>query len=45
MSRYHAHHAAKHVAYVADLLDSIPEGGGTMLDNTLVVWWNEMSHR
>jgi hypothetical protein len=25
------------------MLDSIPEGGGTVLDNTATVWFNEMS--
>ena len=29
------------VARVATALDAIPEGNGTMLDNTLVVWANE----
>jgi hypothetical protein len=29
------------VARLATALDAIPEGGGTMLDNTLVVWANE----
>jgi hypothetical protein len=30
------------VARLATQLDAIPEGSGTMLDNTLVVWVNEM---
>ncbi len=29
------------VAKLAMALDAVPEGGGTMLDNTLVVWANE----
>jgi hypothetical protein len=30
------------VARLATGLDAIPEGSGTMLDNTLIVWANEM---
>jgi hypothetical protein len=30
------------VARLAKQLDSVPEGGGTMLDNTLIVWANEI---
>lgn len=30
------------VARLATALDAVPEGGGTMLDNTLVVWANEL---
>jgi hypothetical protein len=30
-------------ANLVKLLDSIPEGGGTVLDNTATVWFNEMS--
>jgi hypothetical protein len=33
---------AEHVARVALALDAIPEGEGTMLDNTLIVWANEL---
>ena len=33
---------AGRVAELLDLLDSIPEGGGTLLDHTLVVWGNEL---
>lgn len=33
---------ASQFAYLLDKLDSIPERGGTMLDNTLVVWFNEL---
>jgi hypothetical protein len=29
------------VARLAAALDAVPEGSGTMLDNTLVVWANE----
>jgi hypothetical protein len=32
---------AKHYAYLIDKLNKIPEGGGTMLDNTAVVWLHE----
>jgi Protein of unknown function (DUF1552) len=30
-------------ANLVKMLDSIPEGGGTVLDNTATVWFNEMS--
>lgn len=33
---------AGQLAYLLDKLEAIPEGGGTMLDNTLVVWLNEL---
>lgn len=39
---------AEQVAYLLEKLDSIPEGDGTLLDNTLVVWGRELgatSHR
>src|SRR5262249_22404590 len=32
---------ASEVAKLAVDLNSVPEGGGTMLDNTLIVWGNE----
>ena len=47
MTNYNRRHA-EHVLELVELLDSVPEEGGTMLDNTLVVWLNEMangSHR
>lgn len=31
------------VAYLLGRLDSVPEGDGTVLDNTLVLWGNELS--
>jgi hypothetical protein len=37
MNRYYA----RSVARFATALDAVPEGNGTMLDNTLVVWANE----
>lgn len=42
MTRYHTHHATQIVEFL-ETLDSVPEGDGTMLDNTLVVWLNEMA--
>jgi hypothetical protein len=33
---------ARCVARLATALDAVPEGGGTMLDNTLIVWANEI---
>jgi hypothetical protein len=38
MNQYYASCVAK----LATALDAIPEGSGTMLDNTLVVWANEL---
>ena len=33
------------LAYVMGKLDKYPDaGGGTMLDNTLIMWWNEMGN-
>jgi hypothetical protein len=34
---------AEQLAYLLDRLAEIPEGDGTVLDNTLVVWGNEVS--
>jgi hypothetical protein len=34
---------AGHVAYLLAQLDSVPEGSGTMLDHTLVVWMAELA--
>lgn len=34
---------AGEVAYLLDALKAVPEGDGTMLDNTLVVWGNELA--
>ncbi len=39
--KIHAWYASQ-LAYFLDKLSSIHEGGGTMLDNTLVVWINEL---
>lgn len=33
---------ARHLATLLDELDSIPEAGGTMLDNTVVVWLTDL---
>jgi hypothetical protein len=33
---------ASQLAYFLDKLEAIPERGGTMLDNTVVVWFNEL---
>jgi hypothetical protein len=33
---------AQQVAYLMEKLDSVPEGDGTLLDNTLIVWGNEL---
>lgn len=35
---------AEQVAYLLERLSSIPEGDGTLLDNTLVVWSNEIAN-
>jgi hypothetical protein len=34
---------AGELAYLLDALKAVPEGEGTMLDNTLVVWGNELA--
>lgn len=34
---------AQQFAYLLEKLDSIPEGDGTMLDNTVILWGNELS--
>lgn len=39
--RIHAWYAEQ-LAYLLEKLASIPEAGGTMLDNTVVVWLNEL---
>lgn len=33
---------ADRFAYFLDLLDAVPEGNGTLLDNTLVIWGSEL---
>ncbi len=35
---------ASQLAYLLEKLGSIPERGGSMLDNTLVVWFNELGN-
>jgi hypothetical protein len=42
MTEYNLHHA-REIAFLLDLLDSVPEGTGTLLDNTVVVWLTEMA--
>lgn len=42
MADYMAYHAAQ-LAYALQKLDSIPEGGGTLLDNTVVLWLTELA--
>ena len=41
MTQYTAVHA-QHVADLLSTLESVPEGNGTMLDNTLVAWVGEL---
>ncbi len=43
MTRHMQWHAEQ-IALLADRLASVPEGDGTMLDNTVIVWVNELSH-
>ncbi|MEN0063974.1 MAG: DUF1552 domain-containing protein [Myxococcota bacterium] len=43
MTAYQAYHAERHFTRLLDKLDAIPEGSGTLLDNTLVVWMSEMA--
>jgi hypothetical protein len=33
---------ARHIAYLLEQLDSVPEGSGTLLDHTVVVWLPEL---
>ncbi|MCH9679964.1 MAG: DUF1552 domain-containing protein [Deltaproteobacteria bacterium] len=42
MTDYYAYHSAQ-VAELLGLLDGIPEGDGTMLDHTLVLWTSELA--
>ena len=42
MTDYSAYHAAQ-VAELLAALDAIPEGDGSMLDNTLVLWTSELA--
>ena len=41
MTKYTAVHA-QHVADLLTALDSVPEGNGTLLDNTMVAWLGEL---
>jgi hypothetical protein len=34
---------AQQFSYLLDRLDALPEGDGTMLDNTVVLWGNELA--
>jgi len=43
MTNYTAKYAA-YIAQLADQLDGIPEGNGTMLDNTIILWVSELAH-
>jgi len=38
INRWHA----EQLAYLIQSLDAVPEGGGTLLDHTVVVWLNEL---
>ncbi len=42
MTDYHTYQANRFRELV-ELLDSVPEGNGTMLDNTVCVWYNELA--
>ena len=42
MTTYGQVHAG-HMAQILAALDAIPEGSGTLLDNTVVVWMSEMA--
>lgn len=43
MTSVHKYHAER-LAYLLQKLDEIPEGDGSVLDNTAVLWLNECSH-
>ncbi|HJL17641.1 MAG TPA: DUF1552 domain-containing protein [Sandaracinaceae bacterium LLY-WYZ-13_1] len=42
MTEYNLVHA-RQLAFLLDLLDSVPEGDGTLLDHTCVLWLTELS--
>jgi hypothetical protein len=42
MTQYHLHQANAFRRLI-ETLDQVPEGSGTMLDNTIVVWTNELA--
>ncbi|MEL6345845.1 MAG: hypothetical protein AAFV53_22230, partial [Myxococcota bacterium] len=42
MAQYMAYHAAQ-FARIMEVLDRIPEGDGSLLDNTVVVWMSELA--
>ncbi len=42
MASYMAYHASQ-LAYILGVLDAIPEGGGTLLDNTVILWISELA--
>jgi hypothetical protein len=43
MTTYTAKYA-DYIAQLADKLDAIPEGNGTMLDHTIILWVSELAH-
>ncbi len=43
VSRIHRWHA-EHVAALCDQLKAIPEGNGTVYDNTIILWTNELGN-
>lgn len=43
MATIHAYHASV-LAYLIDKLKQIPEGDGTVFDNTAILWTNECAH-
>ena len=42
MAAYMAYHSAQ-LAQIIELFDSIPEGGGSLLDNTVILWITELA--
>ena len=42
MASYIAYHANQ-MAYILSVLDAIPEGGGSLLDNTVILWISELA--
>jgi hypothetical protein len=42
MTDYMAYHAAQ-LAHIIELFDSIPEDGGSLLDNTVILWITELA--
>lgn len=43
MEPHHKYHGEWSGGHAARLLNGMPESGGTVLDNSVAIWFNEMS--